>query len=135
MENKGPDIDKEEEMTLLELKLNREIENESLNCKKIIEEISDDTILRVSTKLKDNDFTYGDLLSEGKLTALTSEIRELLSNMDKNQAKSLDLLYELLEQANSNKDKNPVGRPKNKTTRVDKKTQMKIDTFMDIEKK
>ena len=112
MENKGPDIDKEEEMTLLELKLNREIENESLNCKKIIEEISDDTILRVSTKLKDNDFTYGDLLSEGKLTALTSEIRELLSNMDKNQAKSLDLLYELLEQANSNKDKKPVGRPK-----------------------
>ena len=36
LENKGPDIDKEEEMTLLELKLNREIENESLNCKKII---------------------------------------------------------------------------------------------------
>ena len=54
--------------------------------------------------------------------------------MDKNQARSLDLLYELLEQASSNKDKNPVGRPKNKTTRMDKKTQMKIYTFMDIEK-
>ena len=122
------------EMTLLELKLNREIENESFNCKKIVEEISDDTILRVSSKLKDSDFTYGDLLCEGKLTALTTEIRKLLSNMDKNQAKSLDFLYELLEQASSNKDKNSVGRPKSKTTRMDKKTQMKIDTFMDIEK-
>ena len=121
MENKGPDIDKEEEMTLLELKINREIEYESLNCKKIIEEISDDTILTVSSKLKDSDFTYEDLLSEGKLTALTTEIRKLLSNMDANQGKSLDLLYELLEQASSNKDKNPLGRPKNKTTRMDKK--------------
>ena len=64
---------------------------------------------------------------------LTSEIRKLLSNMNKNQAKSIDLLYELLEQASSNKDKNPVGRPKNKKTKMDKKTQMKIDAFMDIE--
>ena len=38
-------------------------------------------------------------LNEGKLRALTSEIRKLLSNMNKNQAKSLALLNELLEQA------------------------------------
>ena len=41
--------------------------------------------------------------------------------MDKNQAKSLDFLYELLEQASYNKDKNPVVRPKNKKTRMEKK--------------
>ena len=54
--------------------------------------------------------------------------------MDKNQAKSLDLLYELLERTSSNKEKNPVGRPKNQTSRSDKKIQMKIDTFMDVAK-
>lgn len=54
--------------------------------------------------------------------------------MNKNQAKILDFLYELLEQINSNKNKNPVRRPKNMTTRIDNKTQMKIDALMDIEK-
>ena len=55
--------------------------------------------------------------------------------MNKNQAKSLDLAYELIEGLYVSIKKRAVGRPKNSRNNAGDPKQIKIDTYMDIDTK
>ena len=127
--------DIEEEMTILELKLTQEIKDIIHDNKGKIEEIQEDILIRIRKEMRKNNLTFGDLLTEGKLFTMQKNIRAILSKMSKEQARSLDLSYELIEDLQIIPNlKNKVGRPKNVADIKDKK-QMKIDSmlFMDIE--
>jgi hypothetical protein len=55
--------------------------------------------------------------------------------MNKGQAKSLDLAYELIEGLHVTSKKKALGRPKNIRKIAEDTKQMKIDSFMDIDTK
>ena len=122
-------------MTIIELKLSQAIKKEEADCKNKVEEIIDDTKMRIAVAIRENNMTYGDILKEGKLAELQSKLRGEFSKMNKNQAKSLDLAYELIEGLYIPPKRRSVGRPKNNKKIKEDTKQMKIDTFMDIDKK
>ena len=129
--------DIEEEMTILELKLTQEIKDAITNSEGKINEVQEDIYMRIRCELRKNNITFGDLLVEGKLFEMQKNLRSILSKMSKEQARSIDLLYELIEESQIIPSiKNKVGRPKKDKGNTEK-NQMKIDTmhFMDIEQK
>ena len=110
--------DIEEEMTIIELELNERIGKEIENTDYEANDILDHTILRIKKDMKNKQVQTGDLIKDCKLNDKQKEIRLLFSNASKEQAKLIDLGYELVEDAIinlTNKAKNPVGRPKKVT--------------------
>ena len=91
--------------------------------------------MRIRSEIRKNNMTYGDFLKGGKLFELQSKIRDEISRMNKNQAKSLDLAYELIEGLYVSIKKWAVGRPKNSRNNAGDPKQIKIDTYMDIDTK
>jgi len=124
-------------MTILELKLTQEMKDAIINNEEKINEVQEDITMRIRCELRKNILTIGDLLVEGKLFEMQKNLRSTLSKMSKEQARSTDLLYELIEEYQIiPSSKNKVGRPKKDKNNTEK-NQMKIDEmhFMDIEQK
>ena len=86
-----------EEMTILELKLSREIKEIKENIDKEVDTIKEDTNVRIKSGIHKGTVTTGTILKEGKLSEKQKEIRANLSRMNKDQARSLDLCFELIE--------------------------------------
>ena len=74
--------------------------------------ILDQRILRTKKELKNKEFKVGILIKNTKLSDKQKELRTILSGMNMDPSKLLDLAYELVEDNISmvnNKEKNPVG--------------------------
>ena len=74
--------------------------------------ILDQRILRIKKELKNKEFKVGILIKNTKLSDKQKELRTILSGMNMDPSKLLDLAYELVEDNISmvnNKEKNPVG--------------------------
>ena len=86
-----------EEMTLIELKINEDIKKEKEIVEVESQTILDQQILRIKKELKNKEFKVGTLIKNTKLSDKQKELRTILSGMNSNQSKLLDLAYELVE--------------------------------------
>ena len=121
-----------EEMTILELKLSREIKEIKEDIGIEADTIKEDTNARIKSGIQKGTVTTGTILKEGKLVEKHQEIRANLSKMNKDQARSLDLCFELIEDLEGEyyEKKKQVGRPKqNKNKNIKYNTKI-MDNFL-----
>ena len=88
-------------MTILELKLSREIKEIKENIDKELDIIKEDTNVRIKSGIQKGTVTIRTILKEGKLSEKQHEIRAKLSKMNRDQARSPDLCFELIEDLES----------------------------------
>jgi len=120
-----------EEMTILELKLLREIKEIKKNIGKEVNIVQEDTNTRIKKELQKGTVSTGTIIKEGKLAEKQQEIRDNLSKMNKDQARSLDLCFELIEDLEGQyyEKKKEVGRPKQNKDRSNKYNTKIMDNF------
>ena len=82
-----------EEMTILELKLSKEIKEIKEDIDKEVDAIKEDTNVRIKSGIQKGTVTTGTILKEGKFAEKQQEIRANLSKVNKDQARSLDLSF------------------------------------------
>ena len=120
-----------EDVTILELKITNEAKNITNQDYKVIDEIIEDTEERIKSEIRNNNFGIGDLLTKGKLLDLQNILRTKLCDLDKEQAKAIDLFWEIIEDIENEqnkKSKSNKGRP-NKTMEPKQKENHKIENY------
>ena len=97
-----------EEMTILELNLTNKIKEIKNSLDEDIEDIINETEMNIINDIKgSNNIHAGVLIKKGKLYEKHIELRNILSSMNKKEAKIYDLSFELLEDLNLEIEKNP----------------------------
>ena len=86
-----------EDVTILELKIVNEAKNITNQDYKEIDEIIEDTEERIKSEIRTSNFGIGDLLTKGKLLDLQTILRTKLCDLEKEQAKTIDLFWEIIE--------------------------------------
>ena len=105
-----------EDVTILELKIVNEAKNITNQDYKEIDEIIEDTEERIKSEIRTSNFGIGDLLTKGKLLDLQTILRTKLCDLEKEQAKTIDLFWEIIEgieNEQNKQNKTNKGRPKN----------------------
>jgi len=121
-----------EEMTILELKLLREIKEIKKSIGKELNIVQEDINTRIKKGLQKGTVSTGTIIKEGKLAEKQQEIRDNLSKMNKDQARSLDLCFELIEDLEGQyyEKKKEVGRPNQNKDKSNKYNTKIMDNFL-----
>ena len=113
--NKGNQSDIIEEVTILELKITNTVIDILNQDNKEIEEIIEDTETRIKNERKNNNYGIGDMLNKGKLYDLQVNLRSKLCELNKDEARTFDLFWEItenIEKEKKEKEKPNKGWPK-----------------------
>ena len=121
-----------EELTILELKILREIKEIKKNIGKEVNIVQEDTNTRIKKGIQKGTVSRGRIIKEGKLVEKQQEIRDNLSKMNKDQSRSLDLCFEVIEDLEGQyyEKKKEVGRPKQNKDRSNKYNSKFMDNFL-----
>ena len=133
--NKGSQSAIIEEVTILELKITNTAIDILNQDNKEIEEIIEDTETRIKTEIENNNYGLGDMLNIGKLDELQTSLRNKLSELNKGEARTFDLFWEITEGIETEKKKREKpnkGRPK-KEKISKQEDNLKIENFFKID--